>query len=128
MAVGRNDVPTLLEAGLLGCRQAMRLALQPCLTRGDDATTIDKEFEYVIVRKLYPQVFLQVIRGQIYATSDVDVAVLRAPVVATVGVLVGCAPGSIFRSPRTVVEVGSSPTRAILAAIADLSRPAAFAC
>ena len=127
MTMCGDDVCTLLQTSLLGSRQAMRLALQPRLAGSNDAASVDEEFEDVVVRELYPQLLLQVVGCEVYAAPDIDIAVLRIPGVAAVGILVGCAPSSIFRCPRAVVEVGGRPACAGLTVVVDLRRPPALA-
>ena len=66
--------------------------------------SIDIQFENIIVRELYPQVFLQVFSRQADRAADIDVAVLRSPVMPAVGVFLYRAPSSILRRPSAVVE------------------------
>ena len=101
----------------------MCLALNPGLTRADDLGAVDIELEHIVVRELYPQIFLQVIGGERHRAAHIDIAVRGCPCIMHIWIFVGSAPCSLLLFPAAIVEAALRPGRTRLEGMAHTSCP-----
>ena len=79
MAMGSKYVFSHYQLPFLFFSQLVCLSLNPRLACTDDLCTIDIKFEDVIVRELYPQVFLKIFGRERHSATHIDVTVSVSP-------------------------------------------------